>query len=287
MTDAPRTEGDRTPEEEVWSAIGAFEQILEQMPEDQASLDALWRAYERIGDRTRAGQYLVRLAHVLLQADNRAAVEALRETLQGYAADDASAGEVLERLGAAPAPAESAGTLAQAAAPGASEPAVGRFSMADELSCAWNLMEAGELTQDEYARVVQDLTELSTQDAGATVSVMHVLEGRGIANLERVLGYMARECGAPVIGLSNFDVNLDAARLLPFDFMVERGVAVFELLGKDALAVVLNPFHEQLRDDVRTLTRRTCHFYVTTASDFDNFIDRVRDALEADGEPAR
>ena len=93
MTDGQRTEGDRTPEEEVWSAIGAFEQILEQMPEDRASLDALWRAYERIGDRTRAGQYLVRLAHVHLKAGDRAAAEALRATLESYAADDTSAAE--------------------------------------------------------------------------------------------------------------------------------------------------------------------------------------------------
>ena len=285
MTDGQRTEGDRTPEEEVWSAIGAFEQILEQMPEDRASLDALWRAYERIGDRTRAGQYLVRLAHVHLKAGDRAAAEALRATLESYAADDTSAAELLERLGAVPPSAASAGTLSDAAAAAAPEAAIGRFSMADELSCAWNLMEAGELTQDDYARVVQDLTELSAQESGGTVSVMHVLEGRGISSLERVLAYMARECGTPVISLANFDVNLDAVRLLPYRCMAERGTAVYELLGKDALAVVLNPFDEQLRKDVRTLTRRHCHFYVTTAHDFDNFLERVRDAMEAEGEP--
>ena len=53
-------------EEEVWSAIGAFEQILEAMPEDRASLETLSHAYGQIGDHARAYEYVLRLGRVLL-----------------------------------------------------------------------------------------------------------------------------------------------------------------------------------------------------------------------------
>ena len=54
-------------EEEIWSAISAFEQILEAMPNDRASLEALAHAYEQIGDQTRGLDYLIRLTQVVLE----------------------------------------------------------------------------------------------------------------------------------------------------------------------------------------------------------------------------
>jgi hypothetical protein len=141
-------------------------------------------------------------------------------------------------------------------------------------------MESGELTQDEYASVVQDLTELSSQASSTTVSVLHVLEGRGAKNLERIMAYLARHCGTPVIALDNFEVNLDAAVLLPEDFVVSRGAIIFDLLGADALAAVLNPFDQALRRDVETVAKRKCHFYVTLASQFDKHVERMREARE-------
>ena len=39
-------------EAEIWNAINAFEQMLEAMPNDRVSLEALSHAYEQIGDHT-------------------------------------------------------------------------------------------------------------------------------------------------------------------------------------------------------------------------------------------
>ena len=63
-------------EEEIWSAISAFEQILEAMPNDRASLEALTHAYEQIGDHTRSAEYAMQLAEVVIDSgDDKAAAE--------------------------------------------------------------------------------------------------------------------------------------------------------------------------------------------------------------------
>jgi len=48
---------------------------------------------------------------------------------------------------------------------------------------------------------------------------------------------------------------------------------VFELIGKDALVVVMNPYDRQLRRDIETMTGRKCHFFLTLPSEFDKALD--------------
>ena len=71
-------------EEEVWNAIAAFEQILEAMPNDRASLEALCHAYEQIGDHTRAKDYVIRLVDVLVEEGDGAAAKRLSDRLVAY-----------------------------------------------------------------------------------------------------------------------------------------------------------------------------------------------------------
>ena len=78
-------------ESEVWAAIAAFEQILEAMPNDRASLDALADAYEQIGDLAKAKEYLVRLGNVLVDEGDVAAAQGILEKVRGYAGEDEAA----------------------------------------------------------------------------------------------------------------------------------------------------------------------------------------------------
>ncbi len=272
-------------ESEVLSAIAAFEQILEAIPNDRASLEALANTYEQIGDHTKAKEYAVRLANVLIEENDIEAAQAVAETLKQYVSADPSVQALIDRIGAMGAP--SAGTRegaadgarAEAAASGqtvaqkAGDKGRAAFNMAEELAFAWNLLEAKEITQDEYSSLVQDLTEMSSVDSATTVSVLHVLEGRAFKSLDRVLVYVSKECGTPVISLACFEIKPEAFSLLPVDFMVKRGALVFELIGKDALVVVMNPYDRQLRRDIEALTGRKCHFFLTLPSEFDKALD--------------
>ena len=277
-------------EEEVWSAIGAFEQILEAMPNDRASLEALLHAYEQIGDLVKAKEYLVRLANVLVEESDVEAGADLLERLKTFAADDAEVAQLvatLEALAPAGAGTRSAGgahaepaeTDAHAAKSKGGPPVRMVFSMADELAFAWNLLEAKELTQEEYASVVQDLTEMSTSESPSTISVLHVMEARGFKNIERVLGYVAKECETPIILPSNFVLNYDTVTILNSELMVKRGIFVFDRVGQDLLLVIMNPYDKQLRKEVEAQTGRKCHFFVTLPSEFDRALGKANEII--------
>jgi len=282
MAETSDKDAQSTPEEDVWGAISAFEQILEAMPYDRASLETLSSAYEQIGDHTRAKEYLIRLGRVLLQEGDHATAASLLDKLAVYSEQDQQVAELISEITGTvgsgtgdekPAP-PGAGPKTAAPAP------VSGFSIANEMSLAWALMEAGELTQDEYAGIVQNLTEVSGHGADRPLSVLHVLESSAAPNLEQIVSYLAKEYSTPIVLLDNFEFNADAATLLPRDFMVKRCAMVFEFLGSDALVVVLNPSDTELREDVKRLTARSCHFYVTLASQFDRAIERLDEVLE-------
>lgn len=272
-------------EEEVLNAISAFEQILEAMPNDRASLEALAHAYEQINDHARAKDYMLRLGNVLVEEADVEATQELLKKIEPYAEEDPETQELIVRIkkltseqimGATPGEAEVQIRKPQVKA---DEVVSMSFNIADELSFAWNLLEAKELTQEEYASVVQDLTEMSAGDSFAAISVLHVLEARGFKNLEKIIAFVSKECDTPVISLTSFEVQPKAISILPMDFVVRRGVLLFELVGKDGLAVVMNPYDKQLRKDVETLAERKCHFYTTLPSEFDRTLEKITEVL--------
>jgi hypothetical protein len=280
MAKQPEKKSKEDLETEVWSAIAAFEQILEAIPNDRASLDALSNTYEQIGDHTKAKEYMLRLGDVLLDEHDADEARDLVSHIKPYADDPEVKALIdrIEKLG----PVETrspevaaAGPVVPAEKPKSGERVRMSFSMQDELAFAWNLLEAKELTQEEYSSVVQDLTEMSSVDSATTVSVLHVLEGRAFKSLEKVMAFVSKECGTPIISLSCFDLKPEATSLLSSDFMLKRGAMVFELLGTDALAVVMNPYDRQLRKDVEGTTGKKCHFFMTLASEFDKCLEAL------------
>jgi hypothetical protein len=260
---------------EVWNAISVFEQILEAMPDDQASLEALSHAYEQVGDHTRAKEFEIRLARRLISQGDSKAAQALLERIRLYVAEDPSLNELVAEIEAMTAQAASV----QAAR---SEKRLARADsrtqsgVAEELTLAWNLLQHGELSQEEYAGIVQDLTELSANSKGRTVSVLHVLQARGFKGIERIIVAISKEYNAPIISVLGFDLRDEVLRALPVDLMVRCGAMVFEFVGKDALVALMNPADIRLRKDLEEILARTCHFYMTLPSEFDTAMEKAR-----------
>lgn len=273
-----------SPEEEVWIAISAFEQILEAIPNDRASLEALCHAYEQIGDHVRAREYLLRLGKVIVgERDSASAAQILRQ-LEGYEDEDEASRAMMRELRGLVDTAKPVAAAMVVETTGA-EPVTGgaesyryeAFNLADELSFAWTLLESNQLTQEEYAALVHDLTELSSSDSDNTVSVLHALELRTFKGLERLMTTVSKECGTPLVTLSSFDLQSSALMSLPLEFMMRRGAVVFDFLGKEALVVILNPYDQQLRTSLEGLLKQKCHFFMALPSDFDKAITRARE----------
>lgn len=263
-------------ETEVWNAIAAFEKILEAIPDDRSSLETLSHAYEHIGDRVRALEYLLRLGNIVARERDTEAAVHLVGKLTGYGTSDPQVAAVVERL--SPLAAQAHSTDATQDEPDdAAEPSgilarhdvPVRFRVADELSFAWRLFEAGEISQEDYASVAHDLAELSIDGHLSTVSVLHVLEGKAFAGMERVMGYVSRESKTPIVSLQAFEVQAEAAKLLAPEFSIRRGALAFGMIKDEVMVVLMNPFDRSLRTDIEKATGRQCHYFMALPREFD------------------
>lgn len=258
-------------EAELKSAITAFEQILEAEPNDRLALETLSDAYERMNDAPKALTYLSRLAEVILhEEDTRTAADLARRLKQLGATAESQ--PLLTRLQELSARNRAKRTDSSNTGTAPKRP----HDITREVSLAWDLLQAEEITQDEYATIVKDLSENSTKNLEVPVSVLHALHDRAHPNYERVLAFLSRASGKPLVNISNFDIQSDTYALLDSEFMVRRGAIVFEKMGKDALVAVLNPFDLELQDDVRKATDRKCHFFLTGAVEYDKSLGEIR-----------
>lgn len=262
-------------EVEIWNAIAAFEKILEALPTDRVSLETLADAYEKVGDHTRAKDYVLRLARVLIdEADEDAARDLLRK-IREYDTADPNVKAVIALIEHLQSEKVMADVL-DTEGPGRRTP-----NIANEIAFAWNLLQANKLSQEDYSRVVHDLSENSTKTSDIPVSTLHVLHDMNFPALNDILGFVATTCNTPVISLANFEFQPSVTNLAPLDFIVTRGVLPFEVMGNDLLVALLNPYDPQLLDDLNTLTGKTCHAYLVSAAEFDTLLDRLRKANAA------
>ncbi|MCX6995958.1 MAG: hypothetical protein NTV49_02470 [Kiritimatiellaeota bacterium] len=284
--DANELKKDDGKEGQLSGTMAAFQQLLEVIPDDPLALESLFEAYREAGDHVQALKYLDRLITVLLREGNTDVGNHLRSLLLHLMPEFP---EVASRVAQLDAALQATG---QHDAAGAEELQVEptprqTMDIQTELALAWRLFHAGELAQEEYSNVVQDLTEISTKKSNVPVSVLHALHDRNSKNLEKIMYFMSKNSGKPIIALAHFEIPKEAYQLLPLDFISHWGAIVFEMLGQDLLVAVLNPFDRVLQSEVTSLTGRNCHFYMTSAPEYDNALDVIRKALAKTPEPAK
>ena len=274
--------------EEERSALQTFERILEIMPDDRGALEAAILAAQACGESDKALLHRLRLADLLLDAGEPDALRDLADALRSDPDPRARAWiDAYDRSPSAsrPLPADAALDV-QIETPGRPAPAspLASFNISDEIELAWKLFDHREISQEEYSALVRDLTEMSATQHAGTVSVLHALEAGNHKNQDRILAFLAQEAeavGIPFISLSCFTMRAELAHFLPNDFSVNRGALVFETLGKERLVAVLNPFSQSLKADTQRLVGHPCHFYLVKASDFDDALQRLRQAAES------
>jgi len=258
-------------ESEVWNAIGQFEKILEVMPNDRFSLETLADAYEKIGDHTRANDYLIRLANVLADEGDEDAAHEILLKLKQLDKPEQNVKDAIARLENL----QSKKVMAVVIDSGQT-PASRQGHVAAEISMAWNLLQAKKLSQEEYSLIVHDLSENSGRINEVPVSTLHALHDRHYAGINDIMAFVATACNTPMICLANFELQKDVCCLLSPEFMTNRGAIVFEMIGNDALVALLNPYDNQLKMDVTGLTGKDCHYFLVAPEDFDNALGKVK-----------
>ena len=278
---------------QIEEAIALFEGILQSAPEDRVALEALSLAYEQTGNLPLARATLLRLAAVVIRKQAHEAAPEVIRRLKPFAENDFDALEALRSLEALAATQRGTGAGAGAGAPEpvGSHPAVMRSGVAlrrqvlhREMDLAWKLLEAKELTQEEYAALVEDLSRLVSDERQATVSLQHVLADRAFPGLDRVLRHIAKAGKAPFLALENFEIRQVDLGNVPADYLIRQGALPFESMGEECLIAVLNPLDAELQRELAALLDRRCHFYLVTAEAFDAAARKLAPA--PDGAPA-
>lgn len=271
-----KSKNQKNTESELREAIATFEAILEAIPNDRLALETLADAYEQLGQKEKALQYYVSLANVVAEEEDRGAAPAVREKLRQLGGDSGEAHLAAKALDQLLAVSE------EAPEPPKTAPKEGlrrkTVDITAELALAWNLVQAGELTQEEYAGVVHDLTENSTHQHDAPVSVLHVLRDRGFKNYDRIMAFLATNTGLPIVPIGSFEFQKEAAAVLPEEYCLHRGAAAFEIMGNEPLIAILNPYDTELQKEIEALVGRRCHFYLTTADDYDKYLEAYHKA---------
>lgn len=261
-------------------SIAMLEQILEVMPQDTHTLQALYSAYMQSGHRDLAFEYLGRLVDVASESDAEAVAFAREELTKFEVERPSEVSAQFARLRAMGGGAASAGAGSPAlAAAGAGRGAASQKHEADiseELGLAWRLYEEGQLSQDEYSSVLHDLTEVSSKSLEVPVSVLHVLNDRGFTHMNRVLNHMSTRSGVPCLSLQNFELDEKAATVLPIDIPAHEGVLPFGFFGNDLMIGVLNPFNRTLLGKVEAASGHRCHTYLVRPDEYDVALGRLR-----------
>lgn len=272
-------------DQQLRDAVVFFEQMLQTMPDDRISLEVLAQAYEQAGDGSRACELLVRLAEVIAREGDREAAKPLCVRLSafaGAAAVDAALDKLSRFLASSSAASASDVPSPDRVAADAmrliSGPVERRALIAQELDFAWMLHQENLLSEDQYASIVGDLTDLSASPTPAPVSVLHLFQDRQFSNIDRVIAFAAEKSGTPVIPLASFEPQPAAFKVLPLDYLIIKGVLPFESMATDLLVGVLNPLSEPLRRELGALTGRRCHFFLVHPAGFDAVLEKIRNA---------
>ena len=273
---------DDQPDQDAQLAIEINEQLLETMPEDVPTLEELVRASAQIGDLDRMERYAVRLVRLHLQGDRVAQALGLIPQLKSVAERSPDALVLLEELqGLAPDHPEPEPFSAPTATRPPDAPVVVEQKIIPshqqvlqaELDFAWHVHDRQWVTREEYSEWVQGLTDATAgAEPQTTVSLLHVLERIRYSPLEPLMLRVANDARVPYLPVSRFDTPLAVAALLPPKAVRRMGAAPFERMGKDVLIALLNPFNDRLRASITAQIGHRCHFYLTSAAEFDKWV---------------
>jgi len=151
-----------------------------------------------------------------------------------------------------------------------------------EILLAAHLQRMHVLSDGEYLVVLQDLCWYSNHEPIAPRSVLFVLDDRGLPHGEKAVEFLAHDSNIPYLDLALIHLNPDLLDVLPEDFSVRRAACLIGEVGGEPMVAILNPYNLQLQEDVGRLLESEPHFYLTSASGYQHYLDFQREPTVAE-----
>jgi tetratricopeptide (TPR) repeat protein len=274
--------------QQLLRTVEMFEAITESQPEDYQSWEILKEAYNKLGRREDALRTSKKLAHayVTLGQISQAVLE-YEGILQEYPAEP----EVLAALAELEAKTSQFSTVRQpSGAPSLredSKPTPSSPTLAVGAAAPLSSSQS-KLEGENGSRALADLLiveKLITPQAvepllkrlaanrpveggnAQPLTLVQLLADEQIAKLEDILCVLIDRSGLPYLPLATYDVDRDAACLLPREFCFANCVVPFDLISRSVLIATANPFDASLRSEAEGMLSYNVFWYVTSPNE--------------------
>jgi tetratricopeptide (TPR) repeat protein len=273
--------------QQLLRTVEMFEAITESQPEDYQSWEILKEAYNKLGHREdglRTSKKLAQ-AYITLGQISQAVLE-YEGILQEYPADP----EVLAALAELEAKTSQLSTVRQPSGapsredskPTPSTPTLAVGATAPHSSSPSKLEgENGNRALADLLIVEKLITPQAVEpllkrlatnrpvdgENAQPLTLVQLLVDEQIAKLEDILCVLIDRSGLPYLPLATYDVDRDAACLLPREFCFANCVVPFDLISRSVLIATANPFDESLRSEAEGMLSYNVFWYVTPPSE--------------------
>jgi tetratricopeptide (TPR) repeat protein len=272
--------------EQLLRTIEMFEAITLTQPDDYQSLEILKEAYTKLGrheDSLRVSQKL---------ADTHASLGHISQAILEYEGilqerpNDANALAALTQLQAKISKPRPPKTTEAPPSSEASKPiaSVGPESFGVDAPAGAPVSASQRLAQAKAGRTLVEvllaekivtpqaleplLQRLKTEgpvaaEKGQPLTLVQLLADEQIAKLDDILYVLINRSGLPYLPLSTYEVDQDAALLLPAQLCFAHCIVPFDLISRSLLVAVADPFDTALRDRVQRAVKQNVFWYVS------------------------
>lgn len=266
-----------------------YEQVLEKIPDDKFSIEALVDIYVKIGDQDKVDDFKERLRKIdageKLSIDTalekKKSVRQVQITVTGKGAGQDRKISLNSRPSVSePVPSNwrrKSAELDQIKLTKSLEDIVFKMqnTLKSQVDLMINLYDIGVLNRKQFSRVVYELSKHKfSRDPQKPEMVMHMLERCPGVELEKIYYFLSRKSNLPYIDLSVMSYNAKLCTLFPKTLIFNQGLVIFKKIGSEYCIAVLNPLNIELMQETAALLNEKVHFYLTSAKEFDLFLEK-------------
>jgi hypothetical protein len=274
--------------EQLQRTVEMFEAIAEAQPDDFQSLEILKEAYSKLRrttDLARVGKRLV--AAYRLQGEISKAIFECEGVLQ-ESPEDAEAlallaalrngtpltPETLSPSAHNPKPATTAATPAGTP----SLPQLRQIACVGDRAVSSVLIAERIATPQAVEPLLQKLTKQreAAVDYNAPLSLIQMIVNEQFAKLDDLMTALLDKANLPYVPLSVYDIDRDAASLLPLDLCWQFCLVPFDRISRSTLVATANPFDDTARHIVAGMLNRNVFWYIATPAEIAAATRRAR-----------
>lgn len=265
-----------------------YEQVLEKMPGDVFSIEALVEIYEQVGDDEKVAGFKSQLSIIEKGEKIKPVTNTIKSRTSSFSIS-VNTNKLTNRK------------VSLKARPSISDPVPPswrrknqeldqikmtkaladlvfslQYSLKSQVDLMVRLYDVGLLSKSQFSKIVYQLSEHKFSRAPVKpVMVVHMLEDCWGVELDKVQYFLSRKSSLPFIDISMMDFNDNLYTLLPETLMFNHGIIIFKKVAGDFCIAVLNPLNTELMEKTALLLGANVHFFTTSAKEFDEYVRKA------------